>query len=139
MPIPQYDVIIVGGGPAGLSTAIHLLLARPDLAGRVLVLEKECYPRDKFCGGAIGRVALRRLARAGIVIDVPSISIDAVSFERGGQRRCLKQPGMGVLIRRAEFDHALARAAAAHGVEIREGAAVRRVESDREEARIVLA
>lgn len=42
----DYDVIIVGGGPAGAATATHL--AR---AGRaVLLLERARFPRDKPCG-----------------------------------------------------------------------------------------
>ena len=34
------DVIIVGAGPAGASTALHLERLNPKLAARTLVLEK---------------------------------------------------------------------------------------------------
>jgi geranylgeranyl reductase family protein len=43
-----YDVIVVGGGPGGATAAYYLEKARR----RVLVLEKEAFPRYKACGGA---------------------------------------------------------------------------------------
>ncbi|MDO8055734.1 MAG: NAD(P)/FAD-dependent oxidoreductase, partial [Candidatus Hermodarchaeota archaeon] len=50
---PDYDVIIVGAGPAGATTAKYLLDHLPNL--RVLILEKSSQlPRQKPCGGYIG-------------------------------------------------------------------------------------
>lgn len=46
---PDYDVIIVGGGPAG-STAGYLLKKK---GYNVLIIEKEKFPRKKLCGGFI--------------------------------------------------------------------------------------
>ena len=45
-----YDVLIVGGGPAGCSCAIAL--AGSGL--RVALLEKDHFPREKVCGDALG-------------------------------------------------------------------------------------
>lgn len=49
----SYDVVIVGGGPAGASTA--LLCARAGL--KVMLLEKGTPSRHKACGGVLPQVA----------------------------------------------------------------------------------
>ena len=54
--LPQYDIVVVGGGPAG-ATAAH------DLAGqqhKVLLLDRA--GRIKPCGGAIPPVLIREFA-----------------------------------------------------------------------------
>lgn len=49
----KYDVIIVGAGPAEISTALHLANLAPELITRTLILEKEGHLRPKLCGGGI--------------------------------------------------------------------------------------
>ena len=50
---PNYDVVIVGAGPAGTTTAKTLLDLRPET--RVLLVDKAPqFPRDKPCGGYVG-------------------------------------------------------------------------------------
>jgi glycine/D-amino acid oxidase-like deaminating enzyme len=44
--MPDHDLLILGGGPAGLSTALHIARDFPHLTPRVLVLEKARYPRS---------------------------------------------------------------------------------------------
>ena len=68
------DLAIVGGGPAGVSTALFLAAADPSRIGRVVVLEKETYPRDKICAGAIGKRAENALAEIGVHVEVPCSS-----------------------------------------------------------------
>src|SRR6185295_11120078 len=58
----QYDVIIVGGGPAGTSAAITL--AQSGI--RVLVLESKHMPRHKLCGEFIAPECYPTLARLGV-------------------------------------------------------------------------
>ena len=56
----NYDVIIIGGNPAGLFAGIAC--ARNEL--RTLVLEKQTYPMDKACVEGImpsGVINLRKL------------------------------------------------------------------------------
>lgn len=52
------DLIIIGSGPAGVSTALHLLPSDPCWAGRMLLLEKAAHPHPKLCGGAITRLGI---------------------------------------------------------------------------------
>ena len=56
------DVLIVGGGLGGLTTALHLAKA----GVRVRILEKEAYPRHKVCGEYISNEVLPYLASLGI-------------------------------------------------------------------------
>jgi hypothetical protein len=62
---PGWDVAVIGGGPAGISTALHLRAAAPG--ARIVVLEKARYPREKICAGGIGARAFRLLERSGRV------------------------------------------------------------------------
>jgi geranylgeranyl reductase family protein len=53
--VKRYDVLVVGGGPAGSATATHLARAGAD----VLLVDKSTFPRDKPCGGGLTTRALR--------------------------------------------------------------------------------
>ena len=56
------DVLIAGGGPAGLATAI--CCARAGLS--VIVAEPRAAPVDKACGEGLMPAAVRRLAALGV-------------------------------------------------------------------------
>jgi len=57
-----FDVIIVGGGLAGLTSAIHL----SKFKQRVLLIEKKSYPKHKVCGEYISNEVLPYLNSLGI-------------------------------------------------------------------------
>jgi flavin-dependent dehydrogenase len=124
---PARDIVIVGGGPAGTTTALALVDAAPALASRIVLLERARYPREKPCAGALGARGDALLRGIGVEVDVPSAPIDGMSF-RGAMGEAAASPGkIGRVVRRIEFDHALARAAASRGVEVREGVRVEAV------------
>ena len=60
------DVIVVGGGPAGASTAFTLARAGVD----VLLLDRERFPRDKPCAEYLSPQASRILHDMGVLADV---------------------------------------------------------------------
>jgi menaquinone-9 beta-reductase len=119
------DLVIVGGGPAGISTALHVLAADPRI--RLAVLEKERYPREKICAGAVGGRAFRLLERLGVEVDCPRVRLDAIAMRVGGQTVVVREPGCGAVVRRIEFDHAFAKVAVARGVDVRDGCEVSRI------------
>lgn len=57
-----YDVAIVGAGPAGSSAAIRLAIA----GKRVVLIEKEIFPRHKLCGEFISPECLTHFDELGV-------------------------------------------------------------------------
>ena len=57
-----YDVAIIGGGLAGLTSALHLSKCNK----RVLLIEKNAYPKHKVCGEYISNEVLPYLNSRGI-------------------------------------------------------------------------
>ena len=126
----KHDVLIVGGGPSGLSTALHLQRVAPHLTPRILLLEKEHYPRLKLCAGGLTLDAEIILERLGLdVNEIPHIFADDIHFDfesRGLTVRMAKRHALRV-IRRDEFDNWLAKKAESRGIKIRQGVTVKNV------------
>ena len=131
----EKDVIIIGGGPSGLSTALHLMKIAPHLASRILILEKEHYPRPKLCAGGLVADAEIILQRLGLdVSEVPHVDASAAHFDFAGKGLKISVPGSHTIrvIRRDEFDHWLANKTRDTGIEIREGVIVKNITPDKD-------
>jgi flavin-dependent dehydrogenase len=124
----RVSLAIVGGGPAGVSTALFLAAIDPTLGRRAVVLEKGRYPRDKICAGAIAERADLALAAIGVRVDVPSVTIRGMAATtRAGRVVRRLEHRIGRVVRRIEFDAELARLARGRGIAIEEGASVRAI------------
>jgi flavin-dependent dehydrogenase len=109
----DHDVVIVGPGPAGLSTSLHLVQLAPELARHTLILERERHPRPKLCAGGImpgGEACLRKL---GLDLrEVPSAEVREAHFLFESRSFIVRhEPFIFRVVRRAEFDAWLADAA----------------------------
>jgi len=116
---PDTDVAVVGAGPAGAAAA--LFAARRG--HRVIVFDKQVFPRDKPCGEGLmpgGRPALRELGLEDAVVSEGAPPLQGIQFglarqppvavpfpEHGGE-----QVGLG--IRRLTFDARLVDALGQH-------------------------
>ena len=126
----KYDILILGGGPSGLSTALHLVQTDPHLASRILILEKAHYPRLKLCAGGLVIDAEIILERLGLdVREVPHVDVDSAHFDFAGKGLTIRVPKRHAIrvIRRNEFDSWLAQKTREAGIEIREGITVKNV------------
>lgn len=116
-----YDVAVIGAGPAGSVTAIHLARG----GARVLLLDKARFPRDKPCGGGLTLRAVRQLpVDPGPVVEH---EVDRMTFRLGWrghfERRGRRGPFV-LMTQRRRLDEYLAEQAVAAGAEFRDGVKV---------------
>ena len=123
--MPDYDVVVVGGGPAGSTTA-------RGLAGggaRVCLVDKARFPRPKPCGGALSPRALSCLPPGVDKVVRTRIRRAVFTYQSGKPFEVVSRVPMGYMICREEFDTWLKAHAEETGVTIREGVAVRGIET----------
>jgi menaquinone-9 beta-reductase len=117
------DVVVVGGGPAGLATALEARLA----GFRVTVLERSRPVLDKACGEGLMPDAAAHLRRLGVELPPgASFPFCGIRYVDGGVAVEGTFPGAGGLgVRRLALHQALVRRAEEAGVDLRWGVAAR--------------
>jgi flavin-dependent dehydrogenase len=115
----RYDAVIVGGGPAGSTTAIEL----SKQGWHIVLLERGGRHRDKACGHCLNPRALDLLGRIGWcefegeLAPPPTHQLCVHSADGRSSRVAMDRPGR--LVERRWFDQRLRDTAASHGVEVR--------------------
>ncbi|GLH94764.1 geranylgeranyl reductase family protein [Phytohabitans aurantiacus] len=118
----EADVIVVGAGPGGSTTAYHL--ARHGL--RVLLLEKTEFPREKVCGDGLTPRAVKQIVKLGIDTSPENgwLRNKGLRVIGGGVRLELDWPELasfpdyGLVRTRLDFDDMLAKQAVAAGAKL---------------------
>ncbi|CAI8299960.1 MAG: Anaerobic glycerol-3-phosphate dehydrogenase subunit B [Polaribacter sp. SA4-10] len=112
--IGVFDVVIIGGGLAGLCNAIHL----SKFGTKVVLIEKNEYPKHKVCGEYISNEVLPYLNFLDInPFDFGAVKID--NFELStikNKRIAVKLPFGGFGISRYQLDFVLSEKAKKNGV-----------------------
>lgn len=109
----RFDVLVIGGGPAGSIAAFVLAKG----GARVALVDKARFPRDKACGDLVGPRGLRLLADLGIQMPSSRHVGDMVVVGPSGRRvqlPCadgLTYPGHGMAVTRTVLDATLYEAA----------------------------
>ncbi|WP_026459967.1 geranylgeranyl reductase family protein [Schaalia suimastitidis] len=113
------EVVVVGAGPAGASTAYHLATLGID----VLLLDKATFPRDKVCGDGLTPAAVHELLLMGV--DTTGwIRNRGLTVIGGGHRVQMEWPdqkslpGYGMARARTDLDHALVQRAEEAGARL---------------------
>jgi geranylgeranyl reductase family protein len=128
MPADDADVIVVGAGPSGATTAYYLAQAGVN----VLLLEKARFPREKVCGDGLTPRAVKALIAMGVDTSAEAgwLRNQGLRVIGAGMRLELDWPdldafpGYGLVRQRADFDEILARRAQAAGAKLLEGVSV---------------
>ena len=112
----KYDVIIIGGGLAGLTSAIHLSIENYS----VLLIEKNSYPKHKVCGEYVSNEVLPYLEFLGFnPFEFGAKRISKFELTTHNNKRIkAKLPLGGFGFSRYEFDFQLYKLALKTGVEV---------------------
>jgi flavin-dependent dehydrogenase len=107
------DVLVAGGGPVGLATAIGCTLAGLS----VTVAEPRGTPVDKACGEGVMPAAVRRLAALGVAPD--GYQLRGIRYTDGRHQADARfRHGDGLGVRRTVLHAALAERAAGLGIRV---------------------
>lgn len=122
--IQHIDLLIVGSGPAGTSTALHLLDQDPSWAERMVIVDKAIHPREKLCGGGVTHLGENVLADLGLHFEPTNFAVEEVRLTYQEKSYSFYGKPVFRIVHRAEFDHWLVQQVENRGGVVQQGTAV---------------
>lgn len=126
----RYDVVVIGGGPAGATAAWHLA----SHGIRVALLDKDRFPRHVVCGEFMSPESARALAKLGVFEEVREagarIVRSACITASDGQIASSDLEAPGLAVSRYALDQVLMENARRAGADVRQGTAAKDVTGD---------
>jgi geranylgeranyl reductase family protein len=124
--VERFDAIVVGAGPAGSTAAFRLSRA----GARVLLLDRERFPRDKPCGGGLTYRAVRQLPVGVEPVVEDTVHRFELGFRYGSRFERRSSEPLVLMTQRRRLDAHLAEQAAAAGADFRDGTRATALELD---------
>jgi geranylgeranyl reductase family protein len=118
--VKRYDAIVVGGGPAGSTTAYRLA----EQGASVLLADKATFPRDKPCGGGMTLRAVRQCPVDPTPVVEELVDQVELRFRYGPAVVHKTKEPVVWMTQRSRLDAFLLDAARERGVDVREGVRV---------------
>jgi geranylgeranyl reductase family protein len=115
--VQHYDAIVVGGGPAGSTTAYRLA----EKGASVLLADKATFPRDKPCGGGMTMRAVRQCPVDPTPVVEELVDQVELRFRYGAAVVHRTNEPVVWMTQRQRLDAFLLDAARERGAEVREG------------------
>ena len=135
--IQNVDILIVGSGPSGTSTALHLVKSNPAWAGRIVMVDKAVHPREKLCGGGVTHIGQNILARLGLPFEPKNFEVREVRLLYEDKSYSFFGNPVFRIVRRDEFDHWLVQTCEKLGVTVHQGEAVKAITPNDEYVEVV--
>jgi flavin-dependent dehydrogenase len=127
-PDSSAELIAIGSGPSGLSTALHLVRLDPLWKDRVIILEKEKHPREELCGGGITSFGVSQLQALGFPIEFPFVPVEKAELRYRNRLATIWGQPIFIVTQRSEFDAWLANKVRAQSFRLIENSPVIRLE-----------
>ena len=131
----NFDVIVVGAGPAG-STAAKFL---SEKGISTLLIDKDKFPRDKLCGGGIPVRTLNKykyIEEEGLIDSYTYGACVYFPFQKDKVKIEMEKP-MHAMVIRKKFDNGLVELAKNHGSNLKDGCQIKDIKISKDKVKII--
>jgi geranylgeranyl reductase family protein len=130
----KYDVVIVGAGPSGSTAAKNLA----ENGKKVLIIDKQKFPRDKPCGGAIPTRVMKQFPYVEEFIDSISYGSYTHSSSLKYTLKFVREKPLLATVIRKDFDDGLVKLAVNAGAMFLNSKTVKDVITQKDKAVLIL-